>query len=176
MNPSDITLYRGIITPGMVGIDVHGSYGETWSRVFEDAKGYAHSPEGYILQAVLHPSARQLILITEPDEEGFSEYAPEGIEKLAELVGDPWVYKKFIVYHGHLWDEWEPEWTKAIKAAGYDAIFTGGFDGPEEYVLNPSLLQFVRYYRVLSRDRVEAHPIEADTLAGLGYVIGKMTV
>ena len=112
------------------------------------------------------------ILVTKPDEEGFSEYVPEGIEKLAEIVGDPWIYKRFMVYHGHLWDEWEPEWTQAIKNAGYDAIFTGGFDGPEEYVLNSNRLQFVRYFRVLARDQIETHPIGADTLGWLGYVVG----
>lgn len=174
MRSNGITLYRGL-TPGKIGLDIHGGYGETWSRAFDDAKGYANPPEGYILQAILPPSAKQLVLVTEPDDEGFSEYVPEGIEKLAKIVGDPWIYKQFMVYRGHLWEEWEPEWTKAIKTVGYDTILTSGFDGPEEYVLNPARLQFVRYYRVLARDQFEQHPIEEGTLERLGYVVGLVT-
>jgi hypothetical protein len=174
MNQNGMTLYRGL-TSGKIGLDVHGGYGETWSRRFDDAKGYAHPPHGYVLEAILRPAAKRLVLVTERDKEGFSEYVPEGIKQLAEIVGDPWIYKSFMVYHGALWDEWKPEWTKAIKKAGHDSIFTNGFDGPEEYVLNPSLLQFVRYYRILARDRVEEYPIEASTLEQLGYVVGLVT-
>lgn len=32
------------------------------------------------------------------------------------------------------------------------------FDGLKEYVLNPGLLHFFRYYRILTRNRVEEYP------------------
>lgn len=171
MSTKAITLYRGI-TPGSFGIDVHGGYGETWVRDFEHAKCYARSPEGYVLEAILHPSAKQLVLITEPDEEEFTHYVPEGIQILAELVGYPWLYDCFMSRRCHLWEEWRPRWTKRVKKAGYDSIFTGGFDGPEEYVLNPNVLQFVRYHRVLPDANTKAYPIEPGTLEELGYVVG----
>lgn len=137
MNRNGAILYRGL-TPGSIGLDIHGGYGETWSRRFDNAECYAHPPHGYVLEAVLHPAAKRLVLATEVDADGFSEYVPDGIRLLADIVGDPWVYDSFMRWRGLLWEEWEPEWTKAIITAGYDSIFTGGFDGPEEYVLTPT--------------------------------------
>ncbi|MCP5096785.1 MAG: hypothetical protein GY943_14625 [Chloroflexi bacterium] len=124
----------------------------------------------------MHPSAKRLVLVTEEDAGGFSEHVPEGIRLLAEIIGEHWIYDSLMSGRGLLWDIWEPEWTKAINTAGYDTIFTSGFDGSEKYVLNPKLLQFVRFYRVLSRDRVEEYPVEANTLARLEYVVGLETI
>ena len=72
-----ITLYRGIM-PGAIGLDVHGGYGEAWTREFDHARRFSRPPQGYVLEAILHPSARQLILTTEPDTEGFTDYVAEG--------------------------------------------------------------------------------------------------
>ena len=174
MSPGRIVLYRGLM-PGAFGLDVHGGYGEAWSWEFEYAKGFAHPPHGFILKAVLHPSAKRLVLVTAVDADGFSKCVPDGIRLLAEIVGDPWVYDSVMSGHEALWEVWEPEWTKAVIDAGYDSIFTGGFDAPEEYVLNANKLQFVRYYRIPARDCVEGYPIEADTLEQLGYVVGLVT-
>jgi hypothetical protein len=171
MNGTGTTLYRGI-TPKSLGLDVHGGYGETWSRDFEDAKSYARPPHGYVLEAILHPSAKQLLLITEPDEQGYAYHIPESIQELAQLVKDPWLYNGIMADRYFLWDEWRPKWTKRVKKAGYDSIFTRGFDGPEEYVLNANLLQFIRYHRVLEGGKTKAYPIESGTLKGLGYVVG----
>lgn len=134
-----VRLYRGI-TPGALGIDVHGRYGETWTRDYDYAKRYARPPDGYVLEAILHPSARRLVLVTEVNADGFSEYVEAGIQELARIVGDPSLCEHFLRWGGLLWESWEPEWTEAIKAAGYDTIVTGGFDGPEEYVLKANVL------------------------------------
>lgn len=171
MGTKGITLYRGI-TPGNFGLDVHGGYGETWTRDFAYAKGYARSPEGYVLEAILHSAAKQLVLTTEPDGEGFTDYVPEGIQTLAQLVDDPWLCDSLMSGFRSLWELWQPEWTDALIKAGYDSVFTCGFDGPEEYVLNPTLLQFVRYHRVLADDKTKAYPIEPGTLEQLRYVVG----
>lgn len=133
-----IRLFRGI-TPGALGLDVHGGYGETWAHDFAGAEGYARPPHGYVLEAILSPDAKRLVLVT-IDEEGYSDYREEGIQELAQIVGDSMLCDHFLSWGGLLWDSWEPEWTETIKAAGYDSIFTGGFDGPEEYVLNPDKL------------------------------------
>lgn len=173
-----ITLFRGIV-PGSVGMDVHGGYGETWSRDFEYAQCYARAlgtdgkrRYGYVLEAILSPSAKRLVLTTEPDEEDFTHYVPEGIQTLAKLVDDPWLYHGLMSGTRHLWEDWRPRWTKRVKKAGYDSIFTNGFDGPEEYVLNPNVLQFVRYHRVLPDEQTQAYPIESGTLEELGYIVG----
>jgi|GEM_PF-2353372 len=142
MTTNGIRLFRGI-TPGAIGLDVHGDYGETWARSFTYAQCYAKPPYGYVMEAILHPSAKQLVLVTEEDEEGFSYYIEEGIRELADIVGNPLICDYFLSWGSLLWDSWEPEWTEAIKAAGYDSIFTGGFDGPEEYVLNPQVLTHI---------------------------------
>ena len=146
MTPDGIRLFRGI-TPGAIGLDVHGRYGETWSRSLAYAQRYARPPHGYVMEAILHPSAKRLVLITEEDADGFSEYVEAGIQELAQIVGDPMLCDHFLSWGGLLWESWEPEWTAAIKAAGYDSIFTGGFDGPEEYVLNANALQFIQHSR-----------------------------
>lgn len=171
MEKQGILLYRGI-TPGAVGLDVHGGYGETWSRDFTVAKRFTHPPTGYILEARLHPSAKQLVLVTKEDEEGFSEYVEDGIRQLAKIVGWDWLVENLMSGRQLLWEVWKPEWTELLILAGYDSIFTGGFDGPEEYVLNPDLLQFVCYYRVLPDRQTKAYPIEPGTLEELGYVLG----
>jgi len=171
MEKQGILLYRGI-TPGAVGLDVHGGYGETWSRDFSVAKRFAQPPTGYILEARLHPTAKQLVLVTEEDEEGISEYVEDGIRQLAQIVGWDWLFENLKSGCQLLWEVWEPEWTEAVLQAGYDSIFTGGFDGPEEYVLNPDPLQVVRYHRVLADGKTKAYPIEVGTLEQLGYVVG----
>lgn len=173
MNIESITLYRGI-TPNALGLDVHGGHGETWTRDFDYARRYARSPEGYVLEAVLRSEAQQLVLVT-VDDEGFSDYVEEGIKRLAEIVQDEWLYDSLMSGRRSLWEMWEPEWTVALIQAGYDAIFTEGFDGPEEYVLNPSGLQFARYYRLSSEGKFTAYPIEPGTLEQLGYVVGLET-
>lgn len=166
-----MTLYRGI-TPSATGLDIHGGYGETWVRDFSSAVRYARPPHGYVLEAVLLPNAKQLVLTTEPDAEGFTDYVPEGIQELAQIIGDPWIYDSLLSGQKCFWEEWEPEWTEMCINAGYDSIFTGGFDGPEEYVLNASLLLFTRYYRILATDKIKAYPIKPGTLEKLGYVVG----
>lgn len=175
MNPKGIVLYRRLTPGGIEFNELFGNSGTTWSYdLAYEATGI--EPDRYILEAVLHPSAKRLVLVTEPDEEGFYDHNPEGIKKLAEIVGDPLIYDDFMKRGGHLWDLWEPEWTKAVKDAGYDTICTGNFDGfTEEYVLNPNKLQFIRYYRVLARDQFEQHPVEDGTLESLGYVVGLET-
>lgn len=169
-----ITLYRGL-TPGQLGIDVHGGYGEVWTREFDHARRFARPPQGYVLEAILHPSAKQLVLTTEPDEEGFTDYVPEGIKTLAEIVDYSWLPKSLLSWGNCLWELWDEEWTKAVIKAGYDSIFTSGFDAPEEYVMNASLLQFVRYHRVLENKQTKAYPIEPGTLEQLGYALGLRT-
>lgn len=170
MDSKDIVLYRGI-TPGALGLDVHGGYGETWVRDFSSAMCYARPPLGYVLEAVLSSTAKQLVLMTEPDAEGFTDYVPEGIQELAQVIGDPWIYDSLLAGRKCLWEEWEPKWTETCKNAGYDSIFTGGYDGPEEYVLNAGLLHFTHYYRILATDKIKAYPIEPGTLGELGYVV-----
>jgi hypothetical protein len=171
VNTKGITLYRGI-TPGYFGLDVHGGYGEAWTRDFDHARRFARLPQGYVLEAILHPSAKQLVLTTEPDEKGFTDYVPEGIETLAEVVDYSWLPKSVRSGHNCLWEIWDEEWTEAVIKAGYDSIFTSGFDAPEEYVINSSLLQFVRYHRVLENKQTKAYPIKPGTLEQLGYVMG----
>jgi hypothetical protein len=170
MATDGITLYRGI-TPGTFGMDVHGGYGETWVREFDCAKRYARPPQGYVLEAALLPSAKQFVLTTEPDTEGFTDYVPEGLQKLAQLVNDPWLYDSILSGRRCLWEVWEPEWTEAVIRVGEDSICTSGFDGPEEYVMDPQPLQFVRYYQILTTDQVEVYPIGPHTLERLGYVV-----
>mgnify|MGYP001167423896 FL=1 len=169
-----ITLHRGI-TPGTIGLDEHGGYGEAWTREFDHARRFARPPQGYVLEAILPPSARQLILTTEPDTEGFTDYVAEGTKILAEIVGYPWLSKSLLSGWICLWETWNEEWTEAVIKAGYDSIFTSGFEGPEEYVLNPKLLQFTRYHRVLPDGKTKAYPIEPGTLEQLGYVVGLRT-
>ncbi len=169
MNTKVITLYRGI-TPGTLGLDVHGDYGETWTRDFDYAKCYARLPESYVLEAILSPKARQLVLLTVDDE--FGDYVEENVQRLAELMDYPGLYDSLKSGRSHLWEVWDEEWTEAVIKAGYDSIFTSGFDGPEEYVLNSCMLQFVRYYRVLPGGQTKAYPIEPGTLEQLGYLVG----
>lgn len=170
MKLQGITLYRGL-TPGALGMDVHGGYGETWTHDFDDAKGYARPPQGYVLEAVLPLTAKRLVLVT-VDAEGYSDYIEDGIRLLAEIVQDPWLYDSLMFSRVAMWDQWEPEWTELLIQAGYDSIFTSGFDGPEEYVLKANLLQFTYCYRILPDGEIEAYPVEPGMLEQLECVVG----
>lgn len=170
MGLKGINLYLGV-TPSPFGLGIHDGYGETWVRRLDQAKRLARSPQSYILEAILPSTAHQLVLIT-VDDEGYSNYVKEGIEHLAEILQDPWLYDSLMSGRSSLWERWEPEWAEALIRAGYDSVFTDGFEGPEEYVLNPAILQFVRYYRLLDDGQDEAYPIEPGTLEQLGYVVG----
>lgn len=173
MDKHNIVLYRGV-TPNFPVLDIYDGYGEIWTRDFEAAKRYARLPNGYILEAILHPDAKQLILITEPNAEGFIDYVQEGIQILAQIVNAPRLYHDLLSGWTHLWEIWDEEWTEAIIKAGYDTIFTGGFDGPEEYIMNPTHLQFTHYHRILADDKTKAYPIEPDTIepwGQLGHVV-----
>lgn len=91
-------------------------------------------------EAILPFTAKRLVLITADDEE-YSDYNWMGIEILQQIVGDHHI-KVTLESNNYkqLYDIWCEEWTLAIIRAGYDSIATLGFDGPEEYVLNPSAL------------------------------------
>ena len=144
MSKIGITLYRGE-TPGAAGFDVHGGYGQTWTTDAEYAAGYADPPHGYVKQAILPSTAKRLVLVTS-DDEGFSDYNWRGIETLQEITGDHYIKAMLESNYKQLYDSWSAEWTLAVIRAGYDSIATLGFDGPEEYVLNPSaLMQHMRY-------------------------------
>jgi len=138
MSKSGITLYRGE-TPGAVGFDVHGGYGQTWTTDAKYAAGYADPPHGSVKEAILPCTAKRLVLVTS-DDEGYSDYNWNGIETLQEITGDQYIKATLEANYKQLYDHWREEWTLAIIRAGYDSIATLGFDGPEEYVLNPSIL------------------------------------
>jgi hypothetical protein len=176
-----LRLYRGI-TPKSLGLDIHGGYGETWTRDRDDAQAYVHSSNGYVLEAVLHPSAKRMAFLAEPDSNGQAEFIEENLQLLAKMVKQPWLAKDLNRGWSFLWDVWRPNWTRKFIWAGYDSLHTAGFDGPEVYVLNPAMLQIVGYYRVYRATRGERrgrkyllrYEIEpdtlADTLARLGYI------
>lgn len=138
MSKNAIILYRGE-TPGAVGLDVHGGYGQTWTTDAAYAARYADPPYGYVRQAILPDSAKRLVLVT-TDEEGYSDYNWSGIETLQAITGSQYIKTMLESGYKQLYDVWSEEWTPAIIQAGYDSIATLGFDGPEEYVLNISVL------------------------------------
>lgn len=138
MNLKGITLYRGF-TPGTIGFDVHGGYGETWTTEYDHAVCYARGPQGYVKKANLPLEAKRLVLVI-PDEENGSDYHWAGIAELETITGDRFIRKMLESHYGQLYDIWCEEWTEALIHAGYDSIATLGLEGPEEYVLNPAKL------------------------------------
>ena len=135
---NDVVLYRGE-TPGAIGLDVHGGYGETWTTDANYAACYAKPPNGYVKKAILPHTAKRLVLVT-VDAEGYNDYDWDGIEKLQTMVDTPYLKAMLQSNYTQLYDCWREEWTLALIQAGYDSIATIGFDGPEEYVLNLSVL------------------------------------
>lgn len=131
-----IVLYRGE-TPGALGFDVHGGYGEYWTYDLEHAACYAKAPDGYILKALLPKEAKRLRLIT-VDEEGFWDYDQSPAQELVDVAQIPFP-TELIVQHPP-YDVWCAEWTEGLIDAEYESIATVGLDGPEEYVLRPDKL------------------------------------
>jgi hypothetical protein len=133
--PEDLILYRGI-TPGAVGFDVHGGYGETWTTDPDLAAAYARGEGGYVMQASLPASAKRLVLVTPTDDGG--EYNWAGIEELVSVVQVPHLKRMFELAAPY--EIWNDEWTLVLIEAGYQSIATAGLDGPEEYILNTAKL------------------------------------
>ncbi len=52
---------------------------------------YARLPASYVLEAILSPKARQLVLLTVDDE--FGDYVEENVQRLAELMDNPGLYE-----------------------------------------------------------------------------------
>jgi hypothetical protein len=134
-----IVLYRGE-TPGALGFDVHGGYGEHWTHDLVHAACYAKAPDGYVLKAILPEEAKRLRLVT-VDEEGFWDYDPRSVRELANVAQIP--FPAELILDHPPYDVWCPEWTQALIDAGYESIATVGLDGPEEYVLHPRRLILV---------------------------------
>lgn len=138
-----LTLYRGE-TPGAVGLDIYGRYGQHWATDFEHALCYARGSEGYVKKAILPETANRLVLVTS-NEEGYSEINWQAVDRLQALTDFPYLQK--TVQNWPLYEIWCVEWTVALVAAGYDSIASEGLDGPEEYVLRPdTLIQVATIY------------------------------
>lgn len=109
MNTNGITLYRGE-TPGSIGFDVHGGYGQTWTIDPEYATRYADPPYGYVKQAVLPYTAKWLVLVT-TDREGYSDYNWSAIETLQEITGDYDIKAMLESNYKQVYDIWREEWN-----------------------------------------------------------------
>ncbi|MBI1293679.1 hypothetical protein GC175_01825 [bacterium] len=89
------------------------------------------------MKSVLPASAKRLVLVdTTQDEDGIYDW--DGIAALDEIIHLPYIKRTFELYT--IYEVWNEEWTVELMEAGYDSIATVGLDGPEEYVLNPSVL------------------------------------
>ncbi|MBK8935100.1 MAG: hypothetical protein IPM76_22850 [Chloroflexi bacterium] len=139
-----ITLYRGE-TPGAIGFDVHGGYGKHWTIDFDHAKCFAREPDGYIKQAILPYSAKRLVL-TVVDDEGFWDYNYPAVAELVELAQFPYLLQTLTNHPPY--EVWFPELTEVLINAGYDSLATVGFEGLEEYVLNPSKLIHLKTFHL----------------------------
>jgi len=135
-----IALFRGE-TPGAIGFDVHGGYGEHWTTDFDHARRFAREPDGYVKQAILPYSAKRMVL-TVVDEEGYWEYNLTTVAELVELAQFPYLLQTLTSHSPY--EVWVPELTEILINAGYDSLATVGFEGLEEYVLNPSKLFHLR--------------------------------
>jgi hypothetical protein len=131
-----LMLYRGE-TPGAVGCDVHGGYGQTWTLEPSHARGYARGEGGVVRVAILPPTAKRLVLVDPVTD----EYNWEGLAELERVVDDPLIADR-VRAGNQIYDIWRPAWTLLLVEAGYDSIATVGIEGPEEYVLKPEVLVF----------------------------------
>lgn len=126
MNLNGVILYRGE-TPGTVGFDVHGGYGETWTVDPDHAAAYARGPDGYLKRAILPATAKRLVLAF-AGTDGYSEINWDGIEELQRIAGEPYLRRTLQVRP--LYEAWHEEMTLALVEAGYDSIATTGAEGP----------------------------------------------
>lgn len=131
-----LTLYRGE-TPGAIGCDVHGGYGQTWTLEPGLARRYARGDGEVVRVAMLPPTARRLVLVDPVTD----AYNWAGFAELERVVDDPLIADR-VRAGNQIYDIWRPAWTSLLVEAGYDSIATVGIEGPEEYVLKPEVLVF----------------------------------
>lgn len=143
----DIILYRGE-SPGAIGMDIHGGYGETWTTDPAHAAQYALGQGGHTKQAILPSTAKRLVLIYR-NEHGVSTINWNAVDTLQQITGD--LDLRRMIELMPMYEAWCDEWTVALINAGYDSIATEGFEGIEEYVLNKTvLIASIRFYEFSS--------------------------
>ena len=135
-----IILYRGE-TPGAIGFDIYGGYGQTWTTNFEHARSY-----GEVKQALLPNTAKRLIIV-DPNTD---DYNWDHITELERITNDKYIANQ-LRNGSQIYDVWQEEWTRLVQQAGYDSIATISIEGPEEYVLNDSTLISLNNKTVESR-------------------------
>ncbi len=131
-----IVLFRGE-TPGAIGFDIHGGYGETWTTDREHAACYARGQHGRLKKAFLPATAKRLVII----DPVANDYDWQGVAELERLLNADILDVTGALRTGwQIYDIWSTQWTRLAQQAGYDSIATVGIEGPEEYVLNTSVL------------------------------------
>lgn len=134
--PDGVVLYRGE-APGAIGLDIHGGYGQTWTTDLEHAAAYARGLHARLRKALLPSVARRLVLV----DPATNDYNWQGTAELERLLDASILDIAGALRAGwQIYDVWSEEWTRLLRQAGYDSIATVGLEGPEEYVLNPSIL------------------------------------
>jgi hypothetical protein len=134
--PDGVVLYRGE-APGAIGLDIHGGHGQTWTTDFEHAAAYARGFHARLRKALLPSVARRLVLV----DPATNDYNWQGVAELERLLDASILDIAGALHAGwQIYDIWSGEWTHLLRQAGYDSIATVGLEGPEEYVLNLSIL------------------------------------
>lgn len=103
--------------------------------------------DGYIREAVLKPSAKELTLITED-----GEFDEEGIRVYRQLVPEVANASEDYLFT-YIMENGLGESAAAFREAGYDVVHSMDLDGPETLVLNPDALEESARF---SRPRPEA--------------------
>jgi hypothetical protein len=70
-----------------------------------------------------------------------NDYDWQGVAELQRLLDSDILDIAGALRAGwQIYDLWSKEWSCLVRRAGYDSIATVSIEGPEEYVLNPSIL------------------------------------
>ncbi len=141
--PQGMILYRAE-TPGVLGSDVYGGYGQTWTTNLEHVTSYSN-----VKRAVLPLGAKRLVLV----DSNNANYIMDGFAELESITGDLWI-REAIGKRDEVYEIWCERWTEVLKEAGYDSITTLGLKGIEEYVLNPSKLIMLDSHPVAEEETV----------------------
>jgi hypothetical protein len=101
-NDKGVRLYRGE-SPGRIGFDVHGGYGEHWTANRDHAYRYAKGAGGYLRVAILPPTAKRFLLVT-VDEQEFWDYNWQAVDELERMSQFP--YLKETCEHWAPYEVW----------------------------------------------------------------------
>jgi hypothetical protein len=130
LEPPGVVLYRGAENG-----NVFPSNGDQSFQVWTTDFARVDAGRGTLAKALLPKEVKRLVLFDSMSRE--HDWGRVG--ELERLVQAPYISTKLRA-GASISELWQEDWTRRLRRAGHESVAVAGLEGPEEYVLEPSVL------------------------------------